>query len=80
MAVEPGMRVEELDEVLLALPGDVVGPDDLDRSRGGLGHPRVVIEKTDAVGGKARLDFVRSLVVVVAEDREATPGKLAERV
>ena len=59
----------------LAFPGDVVRAQDLDRAGFGLDRTRIVHQQPNPVGGQARTDFVGGLVIVVAKDGEAAPGK-----
>ena len=61
-----------------AFPAYVVGAHDLHRSGFGLHRAGVVHEQPDVVGRETRTNFVRGLVIVIAEDGKAASGKLLQ--
>jgi len=79
VAVQAWMSGEERRQVLRLIAPVVVGAQDLYRADGCLDAGLGVDQERYANGLQSALHFVGSLVIVVAEDREAAPAQRLER-
>ena len=75
VALQARVCGEQVLQMLASIAADVVSSDDLHRPSLGVDRARLVHQEPDAVGLEARADFIRGLVVVIAEDGEQAVEK-----